>query len=500
MFGGALLAIRLDEKMAPNAARLDIFKVELNINGNGTEFDEMVATRLENQTALPASCSQIVADDAVANETVGSHCLAWCHEALGQGSAIAYAISYWHVLSIVGSPQRDVYLSCWKAETANFAFWIMPSRWWLYIYSLAYGSISFFFFWRKWCQTPEEEKPGSPSSTEISPTGPFRDGYGDFHFCGKKVSSDREGSELNLWFTAFFILFEPFGDLLSILTVLRKGQLFVTAFMTFGVMFPILLRKYDIFQVEGAEEVARSLAQGYETKGLLKHKQFEGVESTWCTAVQVYVLLTSSLHAFDPSSLINLAFSACLSIAISIPSSNKARHVMGELDREISDDVGEENIYTFAKIENAKASFTFQQTLWAMGSSPSIGVCEMWLIKALSERGDLEQEKTYLGDDSKSVTLGDFLVTPLVDPFSSLWGDLPESIEACCMVVCLTLLRSAFLALSAIYLGLILRRLATLILGRLETRYREEAYRELGAEEADSEVSSEESSEKCGWA
>ena len=472
----------LDAKVAPDEQQLSVFDVT-----------EMLATRVHNQTALPPSCSQIITDDAVADKTIGSQCLPWCYETLGSGSGVAYAISPVHVMSIWNSPQKDIYLSCWKAETADFAFWMMPSSWLLYVYSLCYSGISLAVFWRKWRQTPRQENLNGPSNTQITPTGPFQDGYAHFPFCGKKVSSDREGCELKLWFTACCTWSEPLLDLLSILTVLRKGHLYLTATMAFGFLLPCF---FCCCKDTLADETARSLAQGYETRGLFRQQGMNVLESLWCTAVQVYVLMTATLSTLDLVSLINLALAACLGILVSIPRSAKAFYVMRKLDSE------SENAYTFAKIEDTKASFPLGERLVAMAIAPSLGVLVILMkpsglnIQSCTD----EQERNSSSLEALNCSLWRW-VEVIWQPLTTLWWAWPGSFEAWCRVILLSSFRVGCLIPVAVLICSCL--VGTLFLCGQILRFllgHEAAYQEMGPEDLDGEASGDEANCTCRWA
>ena len=160
------------------------------------------------------------------------------------------------------------------------------------------------------------------------------------------ASSDRNGSEIGLKIAAFFILFEPFGDIVSVLTILRIGQPFPAAFMAFGIALACAVSG-DPLQLSGAHAVAESLRKGFETRGLMHYKDHELWESCICATVQVYSLMSLHPKTAKLSTGLNLLVSASVNLAISIPAQEQAKYVIGEL---------KDSDWTFATIQEAKRS------------------------------------------------------------------------------------------------------------------------------------------------
>lgn len=328
----------------------------------------MVA-RVQNTTAMSLLCRDIIPLDAVTNISVAETCSEWCHEALGPNSAVPYMLSWGHVLGVLASEQsiRHVYLTCWKAQTAAMALELMPEWYSVYLLAMVYGLWSIIaFLWTFW-NTEPQTVPGGPAQNHVTPDGPYGRICGDIPCCCLPircnqalplengwneaplcypVSSDRNGSEIGLKVAAFFIWFEPFGDIVSILTLLRIGQPFPAAFMAFGIALPCAIAR-DPLQLSGARAVAESLRKGFETRALLQYRDHEWWESVVCATVQFYTLMSLHPKAIKLSAGLNLLVSASLNLAISIPAQDQASHVIREL---------KDSDWTFAKIQEAKRS------------------------------------------------------------------------------------------------------------------------------------------------
>ena len=334
--------------------------------------------RLHNTFEMPQACETIVPTDVVANVSVATGCVAWCHESLGPASALPYAFSprHWFHLRHTSPMVQRSFAMCWKAETAACALSWFPSAWHMYVFALMYGSISGFALLRALWEknrllakrdvedctfgpstsasdpakisrdTSEEDEQSSMVSSESGSDvrGPQTDGFLDdgsfvspflatqrckMPFCCIAIDSDLQGSKCELRLSAFLMLFEPSLDVLSVMIFLRSGQPIYAAIVGLATLLS-WIPSCDPFQIHGASAMAESFAQGFPTKGLLRHRKRELIESAGATIVQCYALLSMDIASASLSNSCTLTASASLSLALSLPDTCKAVGVLVE--------------------------------------------------------------------------------------------------------------------------------------------------------------------------
>ena len=319
---------------------------------------------------MPAMCAAVIPLDAVSNSSVAENCTEWCHEALGPNSATPYMASPFHMAMILHSDESSVYMTCFKTQTSWWALQVMPSWYYVYLVALVYGVWSMMAFcWTFW-QTARHTVPSGPAEDHVWADGPFADGKGSMPLCCIPVNTDREGSEMDLWFGALFLWYEPIGDIVSILTVLRLGQPFVAWFITIGVALPSLVAR-DPLQLGGARAMALSLRQGFATRELVQHRWKELLEALICTAVQCYILLTLHVEAMHLTAVLNLAVSAGLSVVLSIPSGVQATYILYKMkDRE----------WSHKNLHEAKKTMPLWSKVLAMIYCPNLGMMAEMLL------------------------------------------------------------------------------------------------------------------------
>ena len=383
LFAAAWGAQWLDHRTGGDPIQLDLdlddflnfFDLQLNLslwNRSSHNLDR-VSARLQNRSAMSAECAAVIPLDAVSNISVAENCTEWCHEALGPNSATPYMASPFHMAMILHSDESSVYMTCFKTQTSWWALQVMPEWYYVYLVALVYGVWSMMAFcWTFW-RTARHTVPGGPAEDHVSADGPFANGQMvllrmclmPFRcLCYIPVSTDREGSEMDLWFAALSLWFEPFLDIVSILTVLRLGQPFVAWFITIGVALPSLVAR-DPLQLGGARAMALSLRQGFATRELVEHRSKECWEALICTTVQCYTLITLHVEAMHLTAVLNLAVSAGLSVVLSIPSGFQAIHIRKELkDRE----------WSHQNLHEAKRTMPLWAKGLAMGCCPYLGL------------------------------------------------------------------------------------------------------------------------------
>ena len=344
--------------------------------------------RLHNHSEIPQICANIIPTDVVANSSVAQDCVTWCHLSLGPGSALPYAFSpvHWLSLRLTNSTVQDAFIMCWKSETAACALSWMPQPWHMYLAALMYGSVSGIAlvrylwvsgskpeeqdlensdaeaadfsadgFWalKKVWEAPEGQDDGSSlvssceSGSQVSVSevqGPWSDGFHEdgpavspfaeskhckMPFCCIPISSDLEGAKCELRLSAFLMLFEPSLDVLSVLIFLRSGQPIYAAIVGVATALSWALAR-DPFQIRGAAAMAESFSQGFPTKELLRHRKLELLEGAGATIVQCYALLNMDISSASLSSSITLSASAGLSLALSLPDTCRAVCVLVE--------------------------------------------------------------------------------------------------------------------------------------------------------------------------
>lgn len=380
----------------------------LMLKMNSSNYSTTIKARVQNTTAMPLLCRDIIPLDAVANISVAAICSKWCHEALGPNSAAPYMLSPWHVFWLLKSERGHIYLTCWKAQTAAWALELMPELYWIYLLAMVYGVWSIIAFLWTFCTTEPQTIPGGPAQDHVTPDGPYGRRCGDIPCCCLPVrsnqalplengwneaplcypaSSDRNGSEIGLKIAAFFILFEPFGDIVSVLTILRIGQPFPAAFMAFGIALACTVSG-DPLQLSGAHAVAESLRKGFETRALMHYKDHELWESWICATVQVYSLMFLHPKTAKLSTGLNLLVSASVNLAISIPAQKQATYVIGEL---------KDSDWTFATIQEAKRSpaLRCQKVVTTLGIVLTASMAI--LFQKVRPGGDLNMEPFWFG-------------------------------------------------------------------------------------------------------
>ena len=381
----------------------------LMLKMNSSNYSTTIKARVQNTTAMPLLCRDIIPLDAVANISVAAICSKWCHEALGPNSAAPYMLSPWHVFWLLKSERGHIYLTCWKAQTAAWALELMPELYWIYLLAMVYGVWSIIAFLWTFCTTEPQTIPGGPAQDHVTPDGPYGRRCGDIPCCCLPVrsnqalplengwneaplcypaSSDRNGSEIGLKIAAFFILFEPFGDIVSVLTILRIGQPFPAAFMAFGIALACTVSG-DPLQLSGAHAVAESLRKGFETRALMHYKDHELWESWICATVQVYSLMFLHPKTAKLSTGLNLLVSASVNLAISIPAQKQATYVIGEL---------KDSDWTFATIQEAKRSpaLRCQKVVTTLGIVLTASMAI--LFQKVRPGGDLNMEPFWFGE------------------------------------------------------------------------------------------------------
>ena len=90
-----------------------------------------ISARVQNHSAMPVVCADVIPLDAVSNISVAENCTAWCHEALGPNSATPYMASPFHMAMILQSHESSVYMTCFKTQTSWWALQVMPE--WYYV-------------------------------------------------------------------------------------------------------------------------------------------------------------------------------------------------------------------------------------------------------------------------------------------------------------------------------------------------------------------------------
>ena len=221
---------------------------------------------------------------------------------------------------------------------------------------------------------------------QVQPRLPLENGWNEAPLC-YPASSDRNGSEIGLKIAAFFILFEPFGDIVSVLTILRIGQPFPAAFMAFRIALACTVSG-DPLQLSGAHAVAESLRKGFETRALMHYKDHELWESWICATVQVYSLMFLHPKTAKLSTGLNLLVSASVNLAISIPAQKQATYVIGEL---------KDSDWTFATIQEAKRSpaLRCQKVVTTLGIVLTASMAI--LFQKVRPGGDLNMEPFWFG-------------------------------------------------------------------------------------------------------
>ncbi|CAK9027983.1 Zinc finger HIT domain-containing protein 2 [Durusdinium trenchii] len=297
-----LLAIWLDEATVQRQPLDQLLTLDQRV------FEESLMTRLIGSESefMPAKCINIIPHDAVASAQLAEDCTTWCHEALGSNSATPYMLSPLHVIRIMRSSLSDTFLMCYKAQTASWALRWMPEWYSVYLYAMLYGSISIVFFWCRWLATsPVRNSDLGPSNQYVI----IQNDSGQLPL----LCPDRIGSKRHLWLEAFFVWLEPFGDVVSILSLFRIGQPFPGMFMSIGCAIPCVWA-VDLFQIRGALAIADSLRQGFANKQWVTHKAIELSEIFICTSVQVYILLAMHVEIMHLSTVLPLPalFTRCL--------------------------------------------------------------------------------------------------------------------------------------------------------------------------------------------
>eukprot|EP00438_Fugacium_kawagutii_P016343 Skav208941 [mRNA] locus=scaffold1880:141876:143171:+ [translate_table: standard] len=284
---------------------------------DSTAFLPNLAKRVHNTSALPIQCSNILQSDVVPDASEA--CLSWCRESLGPGSAMAYAFSPMHYASISlvhnYTSQFHVLKTCWKVETASWTLKWMPHLSLMYFYSLAYGSISsvMFLYRFKKCKTvcysnvqPETSESSSSEETSKQPSW-------------------------NLYLGVLSTLLEPVLDVLSVLTFLHNGQLYLASLVVVGLLLGFV-KSLDPLQLKGARAAAESLRQGFASDELLQHKANEWIGTFFSTTVQVYALLILDVGAVQFFAAMNLLAAASFSLFISLPSQSEAAWISHKMD------------------------------------------------------------------------------------------------------------------------------------------------------------------------
>ena len=326
--GVALCARTLDQFIAPGELPVD--------------SPESFHTRLHNHTTMPQSCTFVVPRDAVENVSVAEECLAWCRASLGPGAGIVFAFSplHWRYIQQAGFTVQTSFKMCWKVETAAWALGWCPADWQMYLIVSLYGSVSGLSFLHFLKKNVEEDSSSDDSESDNLQrcTAPDDEGFvegGPFFstrryrapFCCFSISSDYEGAKCQLRLSAFFMLFEPALDILSVLMFLRRGQPIYAAVVGTSVVFSCLL-VCDLFQVRGVAAMAQSLGRGFATGDLYCYRVMELVESFGSTLVQCYAALRMDLSWASVSAVCTLLGSAGISLAVSMPDACRAALVL----------------------------------------------------------------------------------------------------------------------------------------------------------------------------
>mmetsp|Transcript_53425 Transcript_53425/g.124392 ORF Transcript_53425/g.124392 Transcript_53425/m.124392 type:complete len:524 (+) Transcript_53425:31-1602(+) len=278
-------------------------------------------------SAMPDNCSSIVRTDIVPHAVI-SECLSWCREGLGRGSGIVLlANPLLSFQAIIGNTAGQVYVTCWKTETASFGMWLMPSTWQMYLLVLAYSSFSSFVFLWTWYYSPTEHNAQGPKEERsLSP------GRGPFPMCCYAPPTDRARADVSMCLAAFFRLLEPATDVLSVLVFVRSGQPFYAIYVSLAILLS-LLAAGDFLQVRGARAMAKSLARGYATPELLHHEVAEETEAMMGTMVQTYALFQLDIAEIQHpvSVVLPILFSIGLSMAIGLPNMRTTRSLLANV-------------------------------------------------------------------------------------------------------------------------------------------------------------------------